>query len=454
MKTARSFATELAVRVGLLTICLLGLAVATIKPGYYALAVVMLLLSVLQVIGLYQSVARSNRELQRFFEAARHQDHGQGFRLASQGAGFEDLAVQLSQVMAASQQSRTKAEESLKRASSLIDQVPVPLLSLYQDGKVRLHNHAARHLFGRVQVQHTDDLEVFGQPFVDALSSITAGRRQLVAMADDGYERQLTVSATQLTTGSDTEQLISLQDIQSELDDVQLQSWQDLVRVLTHEIMNSITPVASLANTTADLVDDVQAKLRSENDANPISAELDDVRAAVETVARRSDGLMQFVETYRSLIQLPKPQKKPVPVSELIDKATALACTDWPELGIQLAIDIKPVELTVHADGSLLEQVLINLLGNAEQALEVTDNPCVSLSARVNQRGHAVIVVSDNGPGVAESIRKSIFVPFFTTRAQGSGVGLALTRQVMIAHGGSATVGSSASGGASFTLLF
>jgi nitrogen fixation/metabolism regulation signal transduction histidine kinase len=242
-----------------------------------------------------------------------------------------------------------------------------------------------------------------------------------------------------------------LQDIQSELDGMQLSAWQDLVRVLTHEIMNSITPVASLAKTAVDLLDDVTLQVA---DKTEIVDELRDVKDAVSTVARRSDGLMNFVSSYRQLTHLPTPQLTRVQLNELFADVTRIATLDWLDKGLALFVDIEPGELDIQADRQMVEQVLINLLQNCEHALTGQELGRVTLSARLNKRGHVTIEVSDNGPGVPEEIIGRIFVPFFTTRREGSGVGLALSRQVMIAHGGTILFANNDQGGACFTLVF
>jgi len=242
-----------------------------------------------------------------------------------------------------------------------------------------------------------------------------------------------------------------LQDIQSELNMTQAEAWQDLVRVLTHEIMNSITPVSSLARTASDLVNDVTLKL---DDDSPIAEDLADIHSAVETVARRSDGLMQFVHAYRQLTRLTPPEKKKIPITVLFDSVSRLAMADWPTDSADLRTSITPQGLEVLADRDLLEPVLLNLLRNAWQASVVTKQAEITLSGRLNRRGHVVIEISDNGPGVPVDIARKIFVPFFTTKEDGSGVGLALTRQVMIAHGGFVTLDCSEDGGAKFSLIF
>ena len=182
--------------------------------------------------------------------------------------------------------------------------------------------------------------------------------------------------------------------------------------------------------------------------------ELEDVKSAVETVARRSDGLMQFVQSYRQLTRLPPPNRKSLVVADLLEHASQLVAAPWSEKGIVLDVSVEPASLKLDADPDMLEQVLINLLKNAEQALEGSSSPRVSMKAGLNRNGHVSLEVSDNGPGIEPEVAAKIFVPFFTTKREGSGVGLALTRQIMLTHGGTVVLGSSESGGARFTLTF
>ena len=245
--------------------------------------------------------------------------------------------------------------------------------------------------------------------------------------------------------------MFSLQDIKSELITAQLQAWQDLVRVLTHEIMNSITPVASLAKTAVDLVEDVQQQVV---DMPEIKEELSDVTNAVQTVARRSDGLMKFVSSYRQLTRLPEPNRKAVLVVDLFEQVTQLAAVGWSEKNIEITTEVSPKTLDVSVDNHMLEQVLINILKNAEHALAETKNPQVTLCAYINKRGYPIIEISDNGSGMSEDVASNVFVPFFTTKREGSGVGLALTRQIMLAHGGHVTLETACGQGSTFKLIF
>jgi len=220
---------------------------------------------------------------------------------------------------------------------------------------------------------------------------------------------------------------------------------------LTHEIMNSITPVTSLAATASDVVDDVLVKVR---DKEPIEDDLLDLHDAIKTVARRSDSLVQFVDSYRQITRLAPPEKKRINLADLFATVVQLAEAECPHENVEFLIEIRPSELDVYADRDLLEPVLINLLRNAWQATESVGKPSIALRGRLNRRHNVVIEVADNGPGVPAKDATKIFVPFFTTRESGSGVGLALARQVMIAHGGFIRVGNSDAGGAVFSLTF
>jgi signal transduction histidine kinase len=294
-------------------------------------------------------------------------------------------------------------------------------------------------------------LRKFGFSFAEAVDNAVPGERQLVKFTVDGIDYHLTLAATEVIVAASRERLISLQDIQSELDATQAEAWEDLVRVLTHEIMNSITPVTSLAKTAADVVDDVVAR---EARGESITDDLHDLRSAVSTVARRSDSLTQFVDSYRQISRLAPPEKKRVPIAGLFDEVLRLAKAECPRDTVEFVSEVTPQSLHVYADRDLLEPVLLNLLRNAWQATALVEEPRVSLGARLNRRNNLVIEVSDNGPGVPEDVAKKVFVPFFTTKEGGSGVGLALARQVMIAHGGFVRLGSNASGGATFSLTF
>jgi nitrogen fixation/metabolism regulation signal transduction histidine kinase len=446
-----NFSLLIGLRVLLLVLVLAGVMYLVIVPGYPVLRLLLVTVAMLQLIEIVRFVRRTNRELTRFLDAIRYADFGQRFHMQEVGAGFEELGDVFTGIMERFQDLRNQQEETLRHLKALMEHVPVPLLSLHHDDKLQLHNNAARRLFGSTRVERLDDLVAFGEDFHRHVSAVAPGERRLAVFKSDGVEQRFTISATEIAIAGEVERLVSLQNIQSELDGVQLQAWQDLVRVLTHEIMNSITPVASLAKTATDLVEDAAGKVSAYPE---VIEELEDVKSAVETVARRSDGLMHFVQSYRQLTRLPPPNRQSMSVSDLLDSAAQLVAAPWQEKAIALEVSVEPETLSLDADPEMLEQVLLNLLKNAEQALDGAAAPRVHMRAYLNRNGHVSVEVADNGPGIDPEVAAKIFVPFFTTKREGSGVGLALTRQIMLAHGGTAVLGASDTGGAKFTLTF
>ncbi len=403
------------------------------------------------VAELWRYVSRTNREVARFLDAARYADYSQRFDFEGQGSGYHALGEAFSDILERMRARGTEQEAALRRATALIEHIPVPLMTVHADESITLQNNSARRLFGAEHVTQLKDLRRFGFSFAESVATAAPGVRQLVTFTVEGIEYKLTLATTELVIAGKSERLVSLQDIQSELDAIQAEAWEDLVRVLTHEIMNSITPVTSLAKTATDVVTDLANKVQA---GEAVDEDLQDLQDAIGTVARRSDSLMQFVDSYRQITRLAPPEKKRIHLADLFETVVRLAKAECPREDVEFSIEVSPSELDVYADRDLLEPVLINLLRNAWQATEPADRAKVSVRGRFNRRHNVVIEIADNGTGVPASIASKVFVPFFTTKDGGSGVGLALARQVMIAHGGFIRLGSNDTGGATFSLTF
>ncbi len=421
------------------------------RPGYPVATLLVLVFAVAWAVELFRFVAKTNREVSRFLDAVRYADFGQRFEFSGLGAGFGELGETFTHILDRFRADRSQQVAELRQLKAMLEHVPVPLLSIHGNEHVELWNNAARRLFGSVAVTRLDDLQLFGVNVPKRMRELKASERTLLTLQMENHKQTFSIATSEITIADGSQRLVSLQNIQSALDVTQLQAWQDLVRVLTHEIMNSITPVSSLSQTAVDLVEDVREKIAGDD---ALVAELDDVKNAVTTVARRSDGLLNFVASYRQLTRLPPPAKSRFALSDLFADVERIVTADWTQGGTHLQIDVTPAGLELTADRQMIEQALINLLQNAHLAVRDQGDGVVALRAALNPRGTVTVEVADNGPGVSEDIVDRIFVPFYTTRSEGSGVGLALCRQIMIAHGGTISYAPNPGGGALFSLSF
>ncbi len=443
----KTFSLLIIIRTSLIILALLILVGLLNAPGYHMASLLCALVVIALCYDLVRFVNKTNNELVRFLQAVRFADFSQRFELQEQGAGFEELGETFAAILHKLQDNRQGLESRIRYLTSVVEQVPVPLLSASPSGEVQLLNFSARKLFGQCTVQHLDDFAQFGNDALQQINRLKPGEPRLVRLVIEGMEHRMSVNATSMIVQGQQSTLISLQDIQNELDFAQMEAWQDLVKVLTHEIMNSITPVASLSKTAVDLVADVRQHMPANGAANDA---LEELHFAVDTVSRRSDNLIDFVGSYRKLTRIPEIRWQKVDIAGLFDVAKRIALQDQHEETPAIDSHIVPANLQIDGDKALLEQVLINLIKNACQA----GANQIGLHAYINRRGHGVIEVLDNGSGIDDSLLSQIFVPFFTTKREGSGVGLALTRQVMIAHKGSVKVENTPSSGACFTLTF
>jgi two-component system, NtrC family, nitrogen regulation sensor histidine kinase NtrY len=314
---------------------------------------------------------------------------------------------------------------------SLLDTVSAALFVVAPDGKVRLVNRAALSLAATAAPDFAA-IPRFGMPVAQKLLALAPGAREVLTLADG--QRVLASAARFSAPGHDLHRLISLQRITGELDAVELKAWQDMANVLAHEMMNSLTPIASLSESLEEL-------LHPNEEAS----------GAVEVIKRRSRGLMDFVERYRAIAELPAPRPQRVRMARFLSDIDRLLAATFIEKSITCRASVEPVDTTVMADPQLLEQAVINLLRNATDAVRDTRPARVDVACRIYE-GVVSIEIADNGCGVPEANRDQVFVPFFTTKAGGSGIGLNLARQIALAHGGQLAFRANKPQGSVFTL--
>jgi signal transduction histidine kinase len=303
-------------------------------------------------------------------------------------------------------------------------------------------NKAARQLFARQPLHSIADLDALG-PELSAAVQLSPGTRKITRLVLEGVPQKAIFASAQVARLDKAVTVLSILPVQSELGALEVAAQADLVRVLTHEIMNSLTPVTSLARSSADMVAAAAKKRR----------ELDEAKTATETVARRAEGILRFVESYREFAQAPDVRRRQFRARPWAEEIVGLALANVGERKIEARVEVEPKTFSLNADPELLAQVLLNLVRNAIRATNGVDDPVITLSFVREPNGHARIEVRDNGPGIPDDRREDIFLPFYTTHKGGSGVGLSFARQVTLAHGGSICALDAPEGGANIRIV-
>ena len=409
---------------------------------------IMLIISAYVFYNIIHYVDITNRDLSRFLSSIKYSDFSQSFGSLKIGKSFDDLTAAINSVMDEFRKTRNEKEEQYRFLQTVIRHIDIGLLSFDQSGKIEFINHAARKILGITQSKSILTISNLPDEFHKKIVDLKPGERTPIKIYTESDIVQLIVYATDFKMRDQFYKLVSIQNIQMELEEKELESWQKLIKVLTHEIMNSVTPISSLASTVNDMLSN------QDNDNELDQEQITDIKDAVKTIERRSVGLIDFVESYRNLTKIPKPNFEIISISQLFDRLEKLLKSEIEKNKIVFYKSIWPVTLELTADQSLIEQILINLILNSIQALANSENKSIKLLAELNTRGRIVLKVIDNGPGIPEEIQEKIFIPFFSTKKDGSGIGLSLARQIMRVHGGNIRVNSKANKETIFSLIF
>ncbi|MEZ4900834.1 MAG: ATP-binding protein [Spirosomataceae bacterium] len=431
-------------RIGWLVVCV-GTAVYFWEKQQWTLMALLGLLSGIATWQLYYYVTNINRKLARFFESVRYSDFAVKFRFDDKmGSSFREINQQFNEVMEAFRLARAEKEANLQYLNTIVQQISTGLISFGSDGRVELINSAALKMLGIYRLRLLDDLQDSHPQLFTLISTLRTGARQLYQTSD---EESLSVHATQMQLRGKVLRIVVLQNIQSELQQKEIQAWQNLTRVLRHEIMNSLTPILSLAGTMKEIVQFDITPIIPENEG------VQDLTEALQTLEKRSAGIIQFVNAYRDYTTLPKPVFVEIHAKDLLNRIIQLFHKDLHEALIDFKMTIVPQTLSLTIDTDQIEQVLINLIKNAIEALQGHPNPTLTISVYSDMNQHAYIEVADNGSGIEPEAMERIFIPFFTTKKTGSGIGLSLSRQIVQQHGGSLTVSSKVGEGTTFVII-
>lgn len=406
--------------------------------------------SLIQIFTLIRYTDQHNNDLTAFIDALRYADFSVSFPVDDDSDSFNKLHAVLNRTADYLKKLRSEREEQYFFLQNVTRNIDIGIIAFSKNGDIKLINDSAEKIFKISGLTNINELKNINPELAILLSNISSGQNKLFKSVENDDIMQLSISAAIFTINSDFIKLVSIKNISPEMNEGEMESWQKLVSVLTHEIINSITPVSSLISTVNDMVADLEKSIPESEKDN-----VDDIKAALNVVVNRSNGLIKFVETYRNLTKIPKPNFSIYSIKSQFDALKKLTADDINSNNINLNFEILPEDFQIIADRQLIEQVLINLIRNSIQAFKNIErkNKTIRVNAYKDSLGRCIIKVYDNGCGILDDVKNKIFIPFFTTKPEGSGIGLSLSRQILRMHSGGITVNSTTDKETEFTVI-
>ncbi|MEC3907016.1 ATP-binding protein [Tamlana sp. 2201CG12-4] len=393
-----------------------------------------------QVAGLIKFLNKTNRKIAFFFEAVENDDSAIHFPTHIKDKSIKDLHKSLNRVNFLIQKIKIENKQQEQYYHSILEQAAVGLLTLNEKGHILLANKTAKTLLNYEQLTHVEQLKRVDEKLFTLISQLKPFDQKLTAITNERETIQLTIRSKPISVGNNNLILIIIQNIDNELDEKETDAWIKLFKVLTHEIMNSIAPITSLSET-------LSAIYTKENKAvQPTELNEENIEKTIkglDVIKDQGKDLTKFVESYRSLTKIPKPEKELVVVETLFNKIRILSSQEEGFQDIKFVVSTKPNDLEIYADEKQIIQVLLNLVKNAIQSINKTSHQgCIQLKAEKNEHSNVLLSVTDNGLGIPLEIQDQIFIPFFTTKEEGTGIGLSLSKHIMRLHGGNLNVTS------------
>lgn len=446
--TFKNYDWSLIVRIALLFATMCGAALL-LSNGLYLIMGSVLVLVILQAADLYRFTNKSKDELEQFVESVHYRDFSRHFDEKNAPVAVQPMRKGFNEINSTFKIISKERETQYQYLQKILELVDTGIISYdHKEGEVMWMNESFKHLLNIPYLKTIHSLEKRDPELYKEIVSVKPGESKVSSITTDKNTLKVLLSATAFQTDGKVYKLIAFQNINEALDETESKAWQKLLSVMTHEIMNSVAPISSLAET---LKNRLQASLK---ELNNNSGSLDDLELGIDTIKRRSEGLLKFAETYRNLNKITNPNLKKVYVRDMFENLHRLMQPTFEQKNIELEIILKDPELTLEADTDLIEQVLINLILNAAEAVKEATSPRIQLSGYITASNKVVIKVADNGIGISPDLMEKIFIPFFSTRKTGSGIGLSLCKQIMMLHKGNIKVQSVAGEGTAFLLFF
>ncbi len=446
---SKRFAFLVILRIVLLMLTLTALAFIFARTELFFNQIILLGVIILQVSELIRFITHTNRELAKLLMAIRYSDFSISFKGNKKGKSFKELQEAFVEIIEAFKKVSVEKEAQFRFLKVMVDNIKVGVIAIKEEYSIELINEGAQGLLKIGSPNYWKQFQQILPHFSQEISDMEDGEKRLLELNIKGERLQISAQVNRLKILNYRYTIITFQDIKSEIEQKEIEAWHKLIRILTHEIMNSVTPVTSLTETMLMLL---------QNEGKPLTLQelseetLEDLRFSLKTIQKRSEGLLHFVDDYRSLTRIKSLELEEVETRGLLEEIVMLLKTEAEKDGIELHIK-SPSHLFIDMDRKLIEQVLINLITNGRHATQGKPDGQISIKA-YSDRDSKIIEITDNGNGIETAKLEQIFIPFYSTKEQGSGIGLSLSKQIMKKHKGDLSVKSEPGVGSTFYLTF
>jgi nitrogen fixation/metabolism regulation signal transduction histidine kinase len=409
-----------------------ALAWSIFYAKYYLLFADLLVVIAIQVYLLVRYLNSVNRELEMFFTSLENNDISISSIAVKKGISYQNLVNRMNSLKQKIDNLRLENARQYQYLKAIVENIGIGVLVCNSGGKIELVNTAGKKILGISNQSNIQQLDLHFENLSEQLLKVASGQQILLRLNIGNNFVPVSFKISDYRFSEHTLKLISFQNIKNELDAQELESWQKLIRVLTHEIMNSTGPITSSIDSIREFLVDEETHEIKKIDTNILR----DVVRGIDIIKERSIGLSEFVRNFKSLTTKPEIKPEKIPIQELFEHIRFLLTEELISRKIEIKIAVHPLTLEFLADKNLIGQVLMNLIYNSIEALEGLENKIIQLKSFKNLDNKIVIQVIDNGKGIPDELKDKIFIPFFTTREKGSGIGLSLARQIMQLHQG------------------